>query len=336
MNRREKILASAVGGLIAVFALGFAVRGFVIKPLKEIDKRIAGSRERLGKIQAERRAYFTAEDRLKDATLRAFADSVDQASAKSGELLTRHILQSGLQEDEFTRLPLGPRKLRGAQEIGWSVQGEGPLPDVVDLLFVLQESPHLHRLDGVMVSQGELPGVVKVRFRYLTLVMDPAPDVQRKELANRYTLESPERHIFNGIVGRDLLRPYLKREPPPPPPGTPGTTPGTTTPPGAAPGPETFRIVSLSEWMGQPEVHVRDLTAQKTVRFKPGEPFAGGTLVCVDYRPLPMPGNSFLRSDSRVIVRIGTEYWAIERGRTLAEKRKLTPEELPAEVAKAK
>jgi hypothetical protein len=333
MNRRERILAGVVGGLVAVFVLGFAVRGFILKPLREIDKRIAGSRERLGKIQAERRAYFAAEDRMKDATLRTFADTVDQASAKSGELLTRHILQSGLQEDEFTRLPLGPRKLRGAQEVGWSVQGEGPLPDVVDLLFVLQESPHLHRLDGVTVSQGDLPGVVKVRFRYLTLVMDPAPEVQRKELASRYTLESPERHIFDGIVSRDVLRPYIKRAPPP---GAPGASPGAPPPPGTLPGPDTFRIVSLSEWMGQPEVHVRDLTAQKTVRFKPGEPFAGGTLVCVDYRPLPMPGNSFLRSDSRVIVRIGNEYWAIERGRTLAEKRKLAPEELPAEVAKAK
>ena len=81
---------------------------------------------------------------------------------------------------------------------------------------------------------------------------------------------------------------------------------------------------------------MRDLTAQKTLRYKPGEPFAGGTLVCVDYRPLPMPGNAFLRSDSRVIVRIDHEYWAIERGKTLADTHKLAPEQLPADLAKAK
>jgi hypothetical protein len=336
MNRRERILAGVIGGIVAVFLAGFGVRAFLVKPLKAIDKRIAASRERIARIQAERRAYFGAEDRMKASTLRTFADTVDQASAKSGELLTSHILKSGLHEDEFTRLPLGPRKLRGAQEIGWSVQGEGPLADVVDLLFVLQESPQLHRLDGVTVTDGELPGLVKVRFRYLTLVMDPAPDAQRKELAAKYGLDSPERHIFDGIVARDILRPYIQR-PPEPPPAAPGSPPGSTpAKPGSPPGPETFRIVSLSEWMGQPEVHVRDLTAQRTVRYKPGDGFAGGTLVCVDYRPLPMPGNSFLRSDSRVIVRIGTEYWAIERGKTLAEKHKLTPEQLPAELARAK
>ena len=339
MNRREKILAGVVGGIVGLLVLGLGVRSVILSPLREIDKRIATSRERLAKIQNERRTCFAAEDRMKTTTLRTFADSLDQASAKSGELLTKHILKSGLHEDEFTRLPVGPRKLRGAQEIGWSVQGEGPLNDVVDLLFVLQESPHVHRLDGITVTIGEVPGMVKVSFRYLTLVLDPAPDVQRKELVAAYTLESAQRHIFDGIVTRDLLRPYIKRPPPPPPPPppvAPGSPPGTTPPPGSPPGPETFRIVSLSEWMGQPEVHVRDLTAQKTLRYKPGEPFAGGTLACVDYRPLPMPGNAFLRSDSRVIVRIGNEYWAIERGRTLAEKHKLTPDQLPAALAKAK
>ena len=135
MNRREKFLACAVAGVVGVLVIGFGVRGVIITPLKEIDKRIATARERVGKIQNERRAYFTAEDQMKAAALRTFADTVDQASAKSGELLTKHILKSGLREDEFTRLPLGPRKLRGAQEIGWSVQGEGPLADVVDLLF---------------------------------------------------------------------------------------------------------------------------------------------------------------------------------------------------------
>ena len=336
MNRREKILGIVVGGIVGVMILGLGGRAVLITPLREIDKRIAGSRERLEKILGERRNYFEAEDRMKVTALRTFADDLEQASATSGELLTKYILASGLSEDEFTRLPIGPRKLRGAQEIGWNIQGEGPLTHVVDFLFVLEESPHIHRLEGLSVTSGELPGMVKVSLRYLTLILDPAPEVQRKELTAAHALDSSQRHLFNGIVTRDLLRPYIKPPPPPPPPVAPGAAPGTTPPPGSPPGPESFRIVSLSEWMGEPEVHVRDLTAQKTLRYKPGEPFAGGTLVCVDYRPLPMPGNAFLRSDSRVIVRMGNEYWAIERGRTFAEKHKLSPEQLPAELAKAK
>ncbi|HXJ55452.1 MAG TPA: hypothetical protein VNM37_13480 [Candidatus Dormibacteraeota bacterium] len=335
MNARERTLLIAVGALVGALGAGFGLRALITKPLREIDQKIATARNKLQKIQNDRRAYFSAEDRLKAYALRTFADTVDQASGLSGEMLTRQILRSGLQESDFTRLPVGPRKLRGASEIGWSVQGDGPLADVLDLLFLLQESPHVSRLENLSLSTGEGPGLVKVRFRYLTLVLDPGPDVERKELPPKYTLESPQRHLYNGIVSRDLLRPYIKRLPVPaiPIPGqpSPGSSPGR---PGTPPGPESFKIVSLSEWMGQPEVHVRDLTQQKTQRYRPGDPLAGGTVVCVDYRPLQ--AGPFLRSDSRVILKIGNEFWAIERGKTLADKRKLAAGELPEQLAKVK
>jgi hypothetical protein len=76
-------------------------------------------------------------------------------------------------------------------------------------------------------------------------------------------------------------------------------------------------------------VHVRDLVNQKTLRFKPGDPLAGGTICMVDYRAMPMPGSEALHSFSRVIVRVGDEYWAIEQGKTLAQKHRLKPDELP-------
>ncbi len=338
MNRREKILSSCVGGLIGIFVIGFGVRAIIVKPLNEIDKRTAVVRDKIYKVRKERSAYFDAEDRMKAFTLQTFADTVDQASAKSGEMLTQLILNSGLPEEGFTRLPVGPRPLRGAQEIGWNVQGDGGLADVIDLIFSLQSVPYLQRIEGLTISSGDAPGLVRVRFRCLTLVMNPAPDVQRKELVMKQDLTGPERLIFDGIVSRDILRPYFKR-PPPPPPKVPGTVPGSgvaTTPPSVTPGPETFRIVSLSEWKGQPEIHVRDLTQQTTQQFKAGDELAGGTIVCVDYRSFPMPGNELLRSDSRVILKIGRDYFAIERGKTLADKRQLTPAQLPADLAKAK
>ena len=301
------------------------------------SKRILAARERLGKIQTERRNFFAAEDRLKELGKLAFADTTDEASARSGEALTKQILQAGLNEGEFTRLPLGPRKLRGASEIGWNVQGDGPLARVVNLLFILEQSPYLLRLEGLVLSQAEKPGDVRVRFRCLTLVLDPAPDVKLEPLLAKVDLKSDERRVFDGIVTRDLLRPYIKRPPPPPvvaaKSGGSSATAVPATPPGP-PGPETFRVVSLSEWQGQPEVHVRDLTAQKTVRYKPGDALAGGTIALVDYRSLPLPGGNGLLSYSRVIVRVKDEFFAIERGQTLADLRKLEVAQLPPELVK--
>jgi hypothetical protein len=55
--------------------------------------------------------------------------------------------------------------------------------------------------------------------------------------------------------------------------------------------------------------------------------------VCIDYRPLPLPGKAGLLSESRVILKEGNDFWAIERGGTFADKRKLEVSELPREVA---
>jgi hypothetical protein len=332
MNQREKLLAFAVGGLVTIFVLGFGVRAILIKPLNAIDKKTAVLREKLAAIQKERQAYFVAEEQVKNFAQRTFDDTVDEASAKSGEMLTRKIVTCGLSEADFTRLPVGPKRLprRRASEIGWSVQGDGPLQSVVNLLFMLHESSRLHRIDNVSLTDGDGPGQVKVRFLYLTLVLEPAPVVEPVELAPKFSLDSPERRLLDGIVQRDLLRPYIKR--PPPPPAPPGSVAGA--PPGPPPGPEALKIVSLSEWLGKPEIGVLDSIRQRTQSYRPGDPLAGGVIVMVDYRPLPRLDKPGLLSNSRVILKIGNEYWAIEQGRTLAEKYKLAAEQLPENMPK--
>jgi hypothetical protein len=330
MSRREKTLAFLVGGIVLLGLAVFGIRAFLFTPLKEIDRKTAGLRQKLDALKKERRAYFADEERMKLVAQRMFSDDLDKASARSGEMLTRQILQSGLHDPDFTRLPVGPRKLRGASEIGWNVQGEGPLTDVIDLLFLLRASPFVTRLESLAISAGDSPSMVRVRFRYLTIVLNSAPAVDPIELTPKHTLESSERLAYNALITRDVLRPYIKR--PPPPPATPAAAGVAAAPPGTPPGPETFKIVSLSEWQGQPEVHVLDLTSQRTFRYKSGDVLAGGKVVMVDYRSMPMPGREIVQSESRVILRFGEEYWSIERGRTLADKRKMTPAELPQEL----
>ncbi len=332
MNRREKILAGLVGGILAIFVVGFGLRAVIVLPLRDVDKRIAASKEKFEKINGEKRQFFATEDRIKKLALQTFGDSVDQASATSGEILTKQILQCGLEESEFTRLPAPARKLRGANEVGWSVQGEGPLTNIVNLLFLLENSPYLHRVENVSVNTGDKPGRVKVRFRFLTLVFEPGPEVDRKALPDLFALESPERRAYDDLIARDILRPYIKRPAPPPAPPVDHSSPGGTSPP-TAPGPESFKIVSLSEWQGLPEVHVLDTVAQKTRRYAPGEQLAGGTIVCVDYREMATPGSLAL-SESRVILKVGADYYAIERGKTLADKRPMEADQLPRDLAK--
>ena len=337
MNQREKVLATAVGGLVGIFVIGFGLRAAILKPLKDKDKAIAAAREKFEKIAQEKRQFFSTEDRMKNVALLTFGDNVDQASAASGEILTKQILQCGLEESDFTRLPSPVRRVRGASggasEIGWIVTGEGPLTNIVNLLFVLENSPYLHRIENLTVNAGDSAGRTKARFKFLTLVLEPTPDVTRKAVPEKFTLDSAERRLYDDLIARDLLRPYIKRPPAPAPPPGKGT-PGSGTAP-VATGPESFKIVSLSEWQGQPEIHVLDTAGMKTKRYVPGQELAGGTIACIDYRQMPMEG-SFAFSESRVILKIGSDYWAIERGKTLADKYKLSADKLPQQLANAK
>ena len=322
MKPREKILAIIIASSVAVFVIGFGLKGFFLKPLRELDKQTAALSDKLAKIHQERRDYFSAEESLKEAAQRTFATDLNQASARSGEMITRQIAVAGLSESDFTRLPVGPRKLRGASEIGWSIQGKGGLAQVVNLLFLLENAPHLHRLESVALSAYEKPGEIKVRLLFLTLVIEPSPDFDPAELKPNITLESPQRLAYNPILERDLLRPYIKLVP---------ALPNGASPSDAPPGPESLRVVSLSEWEGQPEVHIRDSARNETLRFKPGDALKDDTrIVAIDYHPLPLLRDPGLLSHSRVILQIGPEFWAVERGQTLAEKRKLDPAQWPA------
>ena len=89
MNTREKVLAGAVAGIIVLFGGVFGLKALWTKPIKEVDRKIAATREKLDKLRVERRAYFDAEEAVKKYTQHAFADQVDQASAKSGEIRAR-------------------------------------------------------------------------------------------------------------------------------------------------------------------------------------------------------------------------------------------------------
>ncbi|MBN2292997.1 MAG: hypothetical protein JXM70_11265 [Pirellulales bacterium] len=325
VNKRRHFLGLTVLG-IGLIAVGvLIIRGFILKPAQKIDDQVLQLRQKLSSIQQERTAFFAAEKEVKQVAQRAFSDDPDHALATAGALITRYITQAGLPEDAFSRTPFGPARLRGTRELGWAIQGEGPLDQVIDLLFLLDQYPALHQIQNLAVSPGDRPGRIRIRFRYLILVFDPAPAVSRAEMTVQSQLDSPERQRYAGIVDRDLFRPYIRRPPrppesppPPPPPSAPVETPLSS-----------YKIVSLSSWNGHPEIHLRDLSRSQTTIIKPGETLLNGQAVMVDYRPLPHPNHPSLISDSRLIWKIDGGYWAVERGDTLADKYQLPSCRLP-------
>ena len=188
------------------------------------------------------------------------------------------------------------------------------------------------RVENITMLPVDGGGEVRIDFQFLSLIVGPTKYTKQEPLKARVvqgeTLGSEDRTLFAAITQRAFFLPYQKKPAPLPTP--------TATPPSAPtpPGPETYKIVSLSEWKGQQEIMVLDSNQNKTASYKPGDELAGGKIVMIDYRKMPFPKKPALLSQSRVILIIGEDYWAIERGNTLADKHKLVPEQLPENLAK--
>lgn len=322
MNKRTRLLAFVALGLAGLFAAGFAIHSIIVKPLRTIDDQIVQLRLKLRSLGNERTSYLAADQQVRTTAQSLLGSKPEDAEAQLGSMLTSQLLQAGLRESDFSRIPAGRRTLPGAFEIGWTVQGEGTPSQVLDFLYLLQADTRLHSLESLALSPAGDRDRIRVRFRYLTLVLNPSPEVKaaaRPALA----LDSPARRRYDSIIRRDLLRPFETAEA-----QAASPTPAANADPSAVEA-QSLRVVSLSSWGTQPEAHLLDTRNQQTRVFHPGEKLLEGDIAAIDYRPLPAPNKPGLLSLSRLVLRLGPEFWAVENGQTLAERRRLNPEEVP-------
>ena len=326
MTGREKRLAIAAGSVAAIFFFLVAFDRFVGKPLKEAERKTQLLLSGLDNLR--KRERLAAKDRVDLVKIaeRTYGDEPDQASARAGERLTEQIERAGLEDARFTRLPMStPKsKRRGLKEISWSVQGTGPLENIVNFLYVLDVDPFVQRIENVVISPKNATGQVAVNFRFLTVVLDPIVGVERLTPPLDDVLNAPGRRVYDSVGRRDLFRPYVRR------PEAPPLPPAAAVP--AGPGPESYRVVSLSQWQGRSEILVFDREKNKTVRYVRGDQLAGGVIAMVDYRALPAHRNAELKSFSRVIISADNTYWAIDSGDTFADKYQLPAKQLPREL----
>ncbi len=334
LNRRERILAWSVGSGLLLLVGHAIIKKIILDPAAGLRAETHGLELEWNEFQEREIQARSAQVELDDVARRTFGEDPDQVAARAGEYLGKLILHAGLNDGEFTLLPLASTRLRGRRsgvsQVGWSVQGKGTLAAVVDLLHLLELDERVHKVENLNVTGANQPGRVGLSFRYVTLVLDGNPAVNREEV-RAPDIDVEGRKIYEGIVRRDLLRPYIPKPPEAPAPPLPARA---DAPPAAPlpPGPETYKVVSLSRWKGESEILILDLNQNRTVRYRPGDELAGGTIRGVDYRTLPSRRNPSLNTSSRVIISVGLETWAIDRGDTLADSYKLAGKLLPPKL----
>lgn len=335
MNKREKILAAGAGLVMVVLVTYLAVNQVFLVPAAEAEKLAQELTDKLARAKAEKGKETAYRNRLRDLAAQAFGTDEMRVSEQVRTTITEVLILSGLSNQNLSLKPIIGSRVPGVyREIGWSVRARGKLAQVIAFLFLLTKETHLHRLDNIVVAPVPNTQDVELQVKYATLLLEAqkGEKLVTDEIPQGIDpslLDSPERQQYQVIAMRDLLRPYMpgKPQPPPEPPREPPRPREPSPPPKGSDA--RFRLVGLPTWGGRTDVLVRDGGNNRVTSFKTGDELAGGKIVMADYRPLPMPKKPQLLSPSRVVLQIGNDYYAVELGQSLAEKRTLTPEELP-------
>jgi hypothetical protein len=346
VNRNEKILAAAAGAVLLVVIGYLFVARAVLGPA-DAQTRIAADLElQIQKVQGENAQDPYLRKRLAEFAGRTFDTDENRASEAVRTHLVTLIQRSGLGSSELSLKPFNGTPEPGVyREIGWFMRARGKLDRVVNLLYLISEDAYIHRIESLIVSPVARSLDVDVQARYSTLVLlRPAAIAAEAMETNKVTgalekvqLDGPSRQRYDVIAERDLFRPYVKRRERPVT-GTPGEVASgrpseqpSQLPP-SAPEWARLRVVGLPSWGDREDIFLSDGVTSRVYRYNPGDELAGGTIVMVDYRLMPMPGKPDVLSGSRVILRIGPDVWVVELGQTLAEKRVMRHNELPPEL----
>jgi hypothetical protein len=338
MNRREKILAVVVGSILGVAILYGVINRMVLSRGRELSTQAHSIGEAVEKLETENMRLTQYRGLFADFRDRSFDDNPRRASVLADTTIKQLAKQAGLGQSDYTVGSFAERREANAyRELLCTITGTSSLERITNFLYLLGRDTHLHRVTHLSLKRRqEKKGRTKVAFtlRYSTLVFDGNIPVSvpsrptETQPPEAVGLNTPEREIYNVIASRDVFSPYVR----PPDRHRPDPQPQPHTQP--APTPQSGRLVvtGLPSIAGKHEVHIAIRGQDVKKVLKVGDSLPIGKIVMVDYRLMPMPGKPHLISQCRVILKAGKNYWAIERGQRLDQRRILRPEELPEKL----
>jgi hypothetical protein len=340
MTKREKVLAASAGLVVVALVTALAVSKVFLEPAARAQQQALGLQDKLNLAHAEKGKEKVYQARLKDLAAQAFGTDELRVSEQVRMVITDVLALSGLSSQNLSLKPLVGSRVPGVyREIGWSVRARGKQAQVISFLYLMSRDAHLHRLDNVVLAPVPSSPDVEVQVKYATLLLEPAKgeklviDESPEPPPDASVLDAPERQQYDVIAMRDVFRPYIPAKPQPraSPPDEPKRVAESPPQKGSE---GRYRVVGLPMFAGQTEVLVRDNSSGKVTNLKAGDDLGGGKIVMVDYRVLPLPKNPEILSGSRVVLKIGSEYYAVELGQSLADKRTLAGGEVPPGLPK--
>ncbi|MBI5722767.1 MAG: hypothetical protein HZA50_02330 [Planctomycetes bacterium] len=341
MTTREKNLSLVAAGMAVLAVLFLLVKSLLLDPAERLDTAAAAFVKKINDTAAENRLKDHYAAKLKKLAERTFGDDPKRIDAEVSANLLSMLEGSELNKQRFSLQPLTGTPKKGVySELGWTVRASGKLDKVVKFLYLLASDRHLHQLEALSLTPLRSGGDVDLSLRYMTLVMDKPGGLTWPATRPAATMPASQpatqdSKTYDIIVARDIFRPYVPRKVDPAPVAAPPqVAPPTTIQPRPTDPPleSRLKIVGLPQWGNQSEILVHDTFTGELKKLKVGDKFGGGRIVMVDYRLMPMPQRPQILSGSRIILLLNKNYWAVELGQFLADKRQLEQGQLPLQL----
>ncbi len=339
----KKKLLIVLAALAAVVVLYRTVDGLFISPGLRLQGEIEVLDSNIRKLDQENSRIAGINRRLAGYYARTFSTDESKAGEEMRARLMELLAPCGLSTEQLNSSAVSPRMIASGakskdKEISRTVTINGAkLSHVVNLLYLLETETHLHRMESLSLTPVS-DGKINLQLKYATLTMEP-PKSGLKATTSSSTepagsLDTPQREMFEMISIRDMFRPYVPRplvakvEPtrtPDPEPPTPRISESQDS---------RLRVTGLPTLFGKDYIYVLNTANSETRTYKPGDQWGDAKIVMVDCRPMAHRGNPKDISDSRVILKLGQDFWAVEIGDTLADKHRLPSADLPPQLMK--
>ena len=288
---RRKPLAIIVVSLVGLLAVWHAALSLVIEPYRDLQRDIARKSNEAKRYQATMARIVNHVERWQALGARTLSVRPVEALLLFDKEIKRLLQAHGLQRASVR--PKAARALKnGLIRVPYSVQAEGKLKNIVELMVSIYELPYVARVNTLRLSP-----VSAKRRDQLSLNMDvetvvlpeseiggPIEPVEVKgtELprVKRYAKEDGQAYAM--IYEKDFFQKYVKPPPPTakpkPGPKPPDEPPPPPPPPSPPPPRDNSVIVALLSYPGQQEVITVKPGRKEREIHRLGDEIGGGIL----------------------------------------------------------
>ncbi|MCC7087067.1 MAG: hypothetical protein IT427_18865 [Pirellulales bacterium] len=286
MNSREKLLAIAVGGLVALVALRAAV-SYINESFSERENSLATAQKGLRDKQLEEQEGLAAARSIKAWAERSLPNDRNIAvslyqkwllkiSDNAGIRKVNLVAQSSRNSSEGMRM-VGSRATQlPYEQVGFALNGSASLAEIVRFLYDFYSADHLQRIASLNIAPiGD--GNLQLELKIEALILDGTSRTDSLNSAKSNRLAFGDLQAYEkSIVGRDLFTEY---KPPPPPPRREDVV-RQPPPPPVFDKAKYATLTGIVEKGNRPQLWISVKTTGERLVVSEGEEFTVGKLTC--------------------------------------------------------